>query len=57
MNDSGKNQILVVDDEQNVRDSLALILKAAGYVVSTATDRFDALLQMRRRSQTSSSLT
>jgi CheY-like chemotaxis protein len=45
---SEKHTILVVDDEQNVRDSLALILKAAGYVVSTATDGFDALLQMRR---------
>jgi CheY-like chemotaxis protein len=48
MNNSEKQQILVVDDEQSVRNSLALILKAAGYVVSTATDGFDALLQMRR---------
>jgi CheY-like chemotaxis protein len=48
MNNSEKHTILVVDDEQSIRNSLAMILRAAGYEVSTAVDGFDALLQLRR---------
>ena len=48
MNNSEKHTILVVDDEPSIRNSVAMILRAAGYEVSTAADGFDALLQMRR---------
>ena len=42
-----KHRILIVEDEKNVRDTLALILQAAGYSVSTAVHGFDALLQLK----------
>ena len=48
MNNTSKHQILVVDDEPNVRESLAGFLNNAGYDVSTAENGFDALLQVRR---------
>jgi CheY-like chemotaxis protein len=43
-----KRQILVVDDEPSVRETLALLLISAGYDVSTAGDGFGALLQLRK---------
>ena len=48
MSNAEKSKILVVDDETSIRNSLAMILKAAGYEASTATDGFDGLLQLRR---------
>ena len=42
-----KRQILVVDDEPSIRESMARLLKAAGYEVTTAQDGFDGLLQLR----------
>lgn len=42
-----KRHILVVDDEAQVRESLSMVLLSKGYRVSTATDGFDALLQLR----------
>ncbi len=45
---SGKQHLLVVDDESAVRESMAGLLKAAGYDVSTAENGFDALLQLKR---------
>jgi CheY-like chemotaxis protein len=48
MTNSGKAHILLVDDESRVRESLAGLLDAAGYDVSTAEHGFDALLQIRR---------
>lgn len=48
MTNSDKPNILVVDDEPRVRESLAGLLKQAGYDVSTAQHGFDALLQLRR---------
>ena len=48
MNNLSKHMILVVDDEPGVRESTALLLKAAGYDVSTAGDGFDAILQLGR---------
>ena len=43
-----KLEILVVDDDEAVRDSLGLLLQSSGYDVSTATNGFDALLQLKR---------
>jgi|SRR5437899_13036798 len=42
-----KHEILLVDDDEAVRDSIGSFLKAAGYEVSLAKDGFDALLQLR----------
>jgi len=44
-----KCQILVVDDDQSVRESVAMSLMAAGYDVVTAEDGFRALSQLRRK--------
>jgi CheY-like chemotaxis protein len=44
-----KHEILIVDNEAVVRDSLAMLLQASGYDVSTAVNGFDALLQLKRR--------
>jgi DNA-binding NtrC family response regulator len=41
--DNQRQQILVVDDDQSVSDSLERILKAAGYEVKTANSGMEAL--------------
>lgn len=43
-----KREVLVVDDDPSIRDSIALVLVSAGYDVSSAQDGFTALLQLRR---------
>jgi CheY-like chemotaxis protein len=48
MPNSSKRQILVVDDDPCVRETVALLLISAGYDVATAGDGFGALLQLRR---------
>ena len=47
MTTTSKHRILVVDDEPSIRKSMAVLLAAAGYEVSTAEHGFDALLQLR----------
>ena len=42
-------QVLVVDDDRSVRESVALSLMAAGYDVVAAEDGFRALSQLRKR--------
>jgi CheY-like chemotaxis protein len=42
-----KHRILLVDDDEAVRDSIGSLLREAGYDVSLAEDGFDALLQLR----------
>jgi CheY-like chemotaxis protein len=42
-------QILVVDDDPSVRDSIAMSLMAAGYDVVAAGDGFRALSQLRKK--------
>jgi CheY-like chemotaxis protein len=48
MLDPHRHEILVVDDDAAVRDSILLLLKASGYKVSAAVDGFDALLQLKK---------
>jgi CheY-like chemotaxis protein len=43
-----KRQVLVVDDEPSIREALEDLLTWAGYLVATAEDGFDALLQLKR---------
>ena len=43
-----KPSILVVDDDPDVRETIASLLMAVGYEVSTAEDGFGALLQLRK---------
>jgi CheY-like chemotaxis protein len=48
MSNPSKHEILVVDDDAAVRDTLVLLLKSSGYDVSIAINGFDALLQLKR---------
>jgi DNA-binding response OmpR family regulator len=48
MSSPSRHPILVVDDEPNIRESLALLLGSAGYDVSTAQDGFAALMHLKR---------
>jgi CheY-like chemotaxis protein len=48
MSNPSKRRILVVDDEPTVRETLAKMLRAAGYDVATAENGFEALLQLKR---------
>jgi CheY-like chemotaxis protein len=48
MSTPSKHEILVVDDDAAVRDSLAMLLQSSGYEVSTAGNGFEALLQLKR---------
>jgi CheY-like chemotaxis protein len=49
MSNPPKHEILIVDDDPTVRNSLVMLLKSSGYAVSTATHGFDALLQLKRK--------
>ena len=49
MLDPRRHQVLIVDDDTAVRNSLALLLKASGYEVSTATNGSEALLSLKSR--------
>lgn len=48
MSTPSKHEILVVEDDEAVRDSLGLLLQSSGYHVSMATNGFEALLQLKR---------
>jgi CheY-like chemotaxis protein len=47
MNDNPRRMILLVDDEPNIRETFAALLREEGYEVSTAVHGFDALLNLR----------
>jgi DNA-binding response OmpR family regulator len=47
LSDTPKNRILIVDDDQSIRASVAMMLAEEGYEVSTAENGFDALLQTK----------
>jgi len=49
MSNLSNPDILVVDDDPTVLDSLGMLLKSSGYDVSTAIHGFDALLQLKRK--------
>lgn len=40
-------QILVVDDERNIRNNLGMVLEAEGYKVDTASNGDDALVRVK----------
>ena len=42
-----RHQVLIVEDDAAVRNTLALLLKASGYEVSTATNGVEALAVLR----------
>ena len=42
-------KILVVDDEQGLRDVLSIMLKRAGYAVTLASDGEEAMAHLRRK--------
>jgi CheY-like chemotaxis protein len=48
MPNRSKHQILLVDDDASVRNTLAMLLTSAGYDVATAKDGFEALLHLKR---------
>jgi CheY-like chemotaxis protein len=48
MPNPSKHQILVVDDDPSVCETVATLLISAGYDVATAEDGFRALLQLRK---------
>ena len=48
MSSTSKLQIMVVEDDASIRESLALLLQSAGYETATAINGFDALLQLKR---------
>jgi CheY-like chemotaxis protein len=47
-----ESHILVVDDDAGVRETLALLLTAAGYKTSAAKNGFDALQKLRESTPT-----
>jgi CheY-like chemotaxis protein len=49
MSYSEKHQILVVDNDSAVRDSLVMVLETSGYDVTSAIDGFDALKQLKTK--------
>jgi CheY-like chemotaxis protein len=48
MPNRSRYQILLVDDDEGVRNTLAMLLTSAGYDVATANDGFEALLHLKR---------
>ena len=42
-----RHQVLIVEDDASVRNSLALLLKASGYEVSTAANGSEALKSLK----------
>jgi CheY-like chemotaxis protein len=48
MTSPGRHRVLVVEDHQDTRESLALLLEAKGYTVDSAQDGCEALHKLRR---------
>ena len=47
MSETHKLNILIVDDDAYVRETLAMVLATADYVTSTAKDGIDALVKFK----------
>jgi CheY-like chemotaxis protein len=43
-----RHHLLVVDDDESVREVFTLLLEKEGYVVTTANNGFDALLKLKK---------
>ena len=48
MSNASRRQILVVDDNPSVRETLAMLLVSAGYDVAVAEEGFAALSHLRK---------
>jgi CheY-like chemotaxis protein len=48
MPNRSRYQILLVDDDEGVRNTLAMLLTSAGYDVAAANDGFESLLHLKR---------
>jgi CheY-like chemotaxis protein len=48
MPNHSRYQILLVDDDEGVRNTLAMLLTSTGYDVAAANDGFEALLHLKR---------
>jgi CheY-like chemotaxis protein len=48
MRDDARRNVLVVDDDRDVRDTVAEVLEDAGYLVTTAEDGWAALSHLRK---------
>jgi CheY-like chemotaxis protein len=46
---SPRHEILVVDDNDSVRGSIAMLLQMSGYKVTTATNGFEALMELKKK--------
>ena len=42
-----RSRIVVADDDQEIRDTVSIILEGAGYDVTTAKDRNDAMVKIK----------
>lgn len=47
MLDPSRHQVLIVEDDAAVRDSIAMVLKASGYEVTTAANGLEALALLK----------
>ncbi len=48
MNDTSRKRVLLVDDDPGICDAMGMLLIEEGYDIATATDGFDALMQLKR---------
>ena len=47
MNDKSRKRVLLVDDDPGICDAMGMLLTEEGYDTATATDGFDALMQLK----------
>lgn len=47
MSDTSRRRVLLVDDDPGICDAMGMLLIEEGYDIATATDGFDALMQLK----------